>query len=151
MKEHNGMANSDLTHGESAQGIRVMLVDDSPIVLKELCHFLAPYRRIEIVGTAQDAETAMSVLPSVDPDLVVIDITMPGMDGIQATRRIKQLDNPPGVIILSLEMGTEWKNAAYSAGADGFCDKIETGSQLVPLIEEVFDAKHDSPPAPSQD
>jgi DNA-binding NarL/FixJ family response regulator len=74
------------------------------------------------------------------PDLVLMDMVMPGMNGIEATRRIKALKQPPRVVILSLHDNSEYRTAASAMGSDGYISKAEFTERLVPFLRTLFPA-----------
>jgi DNA-binding NarL/FixJ family response regulator len=118
--------------------IRILLVDDSPGFLKSAARFLSAEPRIEVAGQALSSRDALEQVISLRPDLVLIDVAMPGMNGLEATRRIKAQSDAPQVIILTMHDNPEYRAEARIAGADGFVSKSEFGSQLLPLIYELL-------------
>lgn len=105
------------------QGIRILIVDDSPLVAQSLESFLTRQEGFKVVGIAGSGKEAVQQVTELRPDLVLMDIRMPGMDGLEATRRIKQQEEPPVVIMFTLEDGEGVWGAAKAAGADGFVTK----------------------------
>jgi DNA-binding NarL/FixJ family response regulator len=101
-----------------------LLVDDSPAMLQALEVFLRQHHDIEIVGTAADGQEAVRLARSLKPDLVIIDVQMPHMNGIDATQSIKALPDPPRVIVISLD-ASRGASRARDAGADAFCSKTD--------------------------
>jgi len=124
----------------SVNGVRILLVDDSRIVLDLLTRFLGSQDGLEIVGTAYTGRKAIEKVSSLKPDLVIIDINMPGMDGIEASRRIKESPDAPRLIVLSLHDAEPSKVAALRAGADGFCSKSSMDRDLLATIRSMFPA-----------
>ena len=114
------------------------LVDDSPSFLQSAARFLAADDRIEIVGVALSALDALEQIAALKPDLVLMDLNMPGMNGLEATRRLKAGPNPPRVVILTLNDTEEYRQAALQAQADGFVAKSDLGQKLLPLLESLF-------------
>ena len=111
------------------------LVDDSPSFLQSAARFLASDERIEIVGVALSAQEALGEVERLKPALVLMDLTMPGMNGLEATRLLKAAPNPPRVIILTLYDTEEYRQAAQQSHADGFIAKSDLGQKLLPLLE----------------
>jgi DNA-binding NarL/FixJ family response regulator len=118
--------------------IRVLLVDDSREFLKAASAFLASDPAIEVVGKFHNAKEALEQAPKLHPDLVLMDIAMPKMNGLEATRRLKQQARPPRVIILTMYDDLEYRNASNLAAADAFMSKSEFGVDLLPLIHSMF-------------
>jgi DNA-binding NarL/FixJ family response regulator len=117
---------------------RVLLVDDSPEFLESAAHFLNTDPHIEIVGRAHSGRGALEKVPLLKPDLVLMDLSMPEMNGLDATRAIKAHADGPRVIILTLHDNPEYRAAAADVRADGFVTKTELDLQLLPLIHELF-------------
>ena len=117
---------------------RVLLVDDSPEFLDSAAHFLNTDPRIEIVGRAFSGRGALEKVPVLKPDLVLMDLSMPEMNGLDATRELKSDPQAPRVIILTLHDNPEYRAAATAVHADGFISKTELDLQLLPLIRQLF-------------
>ncbi len=118
--------------------LRILLVDDSPAFLHAAATALAPDPRIDIVGKAVSGHQAIALVPEVQPDLVLMDVAMPGMNGFEATRQIKAQPNPPRVFVLTSHDLAHYRTAAEAAGADNFVNKADFGSELLPLIDNVI-------------
>jgi DNA-binding NarL/FixJ family response regulator len=131
------------------KNIRVLIVDDLPQVRQGLQSMLELAARrahpgFELVGEADNGEMALQQAQSLKPDVILMDLEMPGMDGYEATRRIKAELPAARVIILSIHAGEEERRRARSAGADAF---IVKGADVKTLVE-VLQAKNPSPPTP---
>jgi DNA-binding NarL/FixJ family response regulator len=118
--------------------LRILLVDDSPTFLESAARFLAMDVRLEIVGRLLSGGEALEQVPRLCPDLVLMDLAMPGMNGLEATRQIKAQLSAPYVVILTLNDSSEYHAASLAVGADGFVTKSEIGTQLLPLIHSLF-------------
>jgi DNA-binding NarL/FixJ family response regulator len=118
--------------------LRILLVDDSPIFLESATRFLAMDARLEIVGQVLSGGEALEQVPRLCPDLVLMDLAMPGINGLEATRQIKAQPSAPHVVILTLNDSNEYRAAAEAVGADGFVTKSEIGTALLPLIHSLF-------------
>jgi DNA-binding NarL/FixJ family response regulator len=114
--------------------IRVVLVDDQELVRTGFRLVLGGQRDIEVVGEAGDGGEAVEVVAQTRPDVVVMDVRMPRMDGVEATRRIRASDDAPRVLILTTFDLDEYVYEAIKAGASGFLLK-DTGARN--LIEGV--------------
>jgi DNA-binding NarL/FixJ family response regulator len=117
--------------------IRVLVVDDHAAVRLGLSEFLDAQDGVEIVGQAENGAEAVQLAGTAAPDVVVMDIRMPMLDGIEATRVIKR-DNPGvGVLLLTAYEEDELAEAGREAGADGFFLKGIFGADLVERVREV--------------
>jgi DNA-binding NarL/FixJ family response regulator len=117
--------------------IRVLLVDDSSEFLDAVARFLSSDGRIELIGSTYSGQEVLQKVPDVRPDLILMDIAMPDMNGLELTRRIKAQPGAPRVIILTLYDNSEYRSAAGDVEADGFIAKSELGEQLLPLIHSL--------------
>jgi DNA-binding NarL/FixJ family response regulator len=117
--------------------VRVLIVDDEPLFVEMLQALLAGEERIEIVGTAQNGVEAVEQALALDPDLTLMDISMPLLDGIEAVRRIR-LDRPKAcILMLTGSSAAADVDRSRQAGAVGFLTKDRIGSQLVETVLEV--------------
>lgn len=121
--------------------IRILLVDDNPEFLESAAGYLATQPDLSVVGRAQSAQAALEMIAALQPDLVLMDIAMPGINGLEATRQIKARPSAPRVIILTLHDNPEYRRAAADAQADGFVAKSEFGTRLLPTIRALFAAE----------
>lgn len=130
---------SDTVHPSHCQSItiRILLVDDSPVVLHSIAQLLIAESQIQVIGQADSGETAIAQVQQLRPDLVVMDLAMPEMNGLEATRHLKRQPASPKVILLTLYNNAEYSRAARLAGADGFITKSEAGASLLPLIYKL--------------
>jgi DNA-binding NarL/FixJ family response regulator len=124
--------------------IRALMVDDHATFLDELACLLAEDGGMNVVGRAASGEEALEQTKALQPDLVLMDLAMPGMGGLEATRRLKAEAGAPRVIMLSLHEHPMYRLAALDAGADGFIPKSELSAALLPLIHSVFPAAIES-------
>jgi DNA-binding NarL/FixJ family response regulator len=122
----------------SVPPLRIVLVDDSRTFLDAAIHALTVDPRIEIVGSALSGQEGVVLVNERQPDVVLMDIAMPGMNGMDATRHIKAQPNAPRVIILTSYDIQRYRAAARAAGADGFICKAEFDSELLPLLETLL-------------
>lgn len=114
--------------------VRILLVDDSPHFIESARRFLADELGVNVIGSALSGAEALQQVANLKPDLVLMDVAMPGMDGLEATQKIKAISEPPLVIILTLYDTSKYREAAKLAGADGFIPKADFGEKLLPLI-----------------
>ena len=100
--------------------VRVLLVDDDALVRAGLRMILSAVQDLQVVGEADDGARAVAAVRAHRPDVVLMDIRMPEMDGIAATAALRRLDPPPKVIVLTTFQADEQVMSALRAGADGF-------------------------------
>ncbi|GAA4620669.1 response regulator transcription factor [Actinoallomurus vinaceus] len=122
---------------DEATPIRVMLVDDQELVRAGFRMVLDAQQDLEVAGEAGDGEQALRVLARTPADVVLMDVRMPRMDGIEATRLICALPDAPKVIILTTFDLDEYAFAALKAGAAGFLLKDAGPTQLIEAIQAV--------------
>ena len=119
--------------------IRVVLVDDQTLVRSGFRMILKAEPGIEVVGEAADGREAIAAVRELRPDLVLMDIRMPNLDGLEATRRILAEPNPPRVLVLTTFDLDEYVFAALRAGASGFLLKDAPEQQLTAAIRVAAD------------
>lgn len=117
--------------------IRILLVDDGQIVLEILRMSLSPEPDLEIVGTAADGQTAIEQVKALQPDIAIIDVEMPGMDGIAATEIICQQCSKTKVLILSSHDDIEYVKKALKVGAKGYLLKSTPHEEFVHAIRFI--------------
>ena len=117
--------------------LRVLLVDDHAILRAGLRALLDAEADMRVVGEAGSGEEAIDLIPHVKPDIVVMDISMPGMGGVEATRRIMETDDPPYVLILTMHGEEEHLLAVLEAGGAGFVRKTHADEDLTKAIRTV--------------
>jgi DNA-binding NarL/FixJ family response regulator len=115
---------------------RVLIVDDNASFRLRLKEFLATERDIRIVGEALDGEDAVIKTREFRPDIVIMDVRMPGITGIQTTRRIKEEMPEVKVIMLSLLDVDEYRKAALASGANAYVLKKHLMEELLPAIRQ---------------
>jgi len=119
--------------------IKLLLVEDHHIVRRGLVFFLKTREEFEIVGEAENGEDALTFVQTKRPDVVLMDLSMPKMDGIEATKQIKQYDETIKILILSSFSEQDYVLPALEAGADGYQLKEVQPEQLVASIIAVHE------------
>ncbi len=117
--------------------IRVIIVDDHDIVRTGLVSFLQTQSHIEVVGDFGGGEEALSRLSELTPQVVIMDITMPEMDGMQATRAVKEAFPECQVLVLTVHEDKEFFFEMLSAGASGYLTKEAAAEELIHAIQSV--------------
>jgi DNA-binding NarL/FixJ family response regulator len=121
-----------------AQSIRVLLVDDSKVFLDLEERWLSQDPRVEIVGRATSGQEAIDQVQRLAPDIVVMDVTMQDMTGLQAAERIKAQRRDQRIVLLTVEISNEFKTAAQALGVDGYLAKAQLSTKLLPLLLDFF-------------
>lgn len=119
------------------RSIRLLLVDDHPVVRAGLANLLASEPGFAVVGQANDGAEGVRLWQALEPDLVLLDITMPGLDGIEVLRRIRQLSPDARVLMLTSSEAAEDVVQAVKAGACGYVTKHIEHEELVAAIREA--------------
>ena len=116
----------------------VMLTDDNADFRAAAKDYFRDYPELCVVGAVGSGEEAMAFAGKTNVDLVLMDLAMPGMGGIEATRRIKSRPNAPKVIVVTMQDAAAYRDAAQAAGADGFVIKDYFSATIMPLIASLF-------------
>ncbi|SDD60440.1 response regulator transcription factor [Auraticoccus monumenti] len=122
------------THGPA---IRVVLVDDEPLVRRGLAMILDSEPDLEVVGEAGDGAEAVALVRRLRPDVVCMDVRMPGVDGIRATELVLRLPDPPRVLVVTTFASDEHVVDALAAGASGFLLKRARAEEMVLAVRTV--------------
>ncbi len=117
--------------------IRLMVVDDHELVRIGLRHILADYPSIHIAGEAPDGETAIRLNRELKPDVVLLDVCLPGLSGFEVTSRLKQASPELGIIILTVHEQAPYPAQLLEAGASGYLTKGCPATELVQAINSV--------------
>jgi DNA-binding NarL/FixJ family response regulator len=118
--------------------IKVLLADDHAMMRDGIRALLSVQDDIEIVGDASDGKQAVERTLELQPDVVLMDVAMPGMDGLEATRRITKQSPKTRVLILTQYDNKEYVLSAIKAGSAGYVPKRALGSELVSAIRAVY-------------
>ena len=116
---------------------RVLLVDDHEVVRAGLRSLLEAVGNVDVVGEASSGEEAVAKARTLGPDIVIMDLAMPGMDGVQATRRIVALGLDTRVLVLTIHDEDEFLLPALDAGAAGFLNKSAADTDLIGAVEAI--------------
>lgn len=117
--------------------VRVLLVDDSEQFLQSATAFLSQCPSVEVIGTATSGKDAIKKVQELRPDLVLMDIAMPRVNGLVATKEIKNARPETKVIIVSIHKEQAYFTAAKEAGSDGYVVKDDLTKTLLPMIRRV--------------
>ena len=127
--------------------IRVLICDDQVIVCEGLQAILSTARDIEVVGIANDGAQAVDVIPEMQPDIVLMDLKMPVMNGVQATRLIQERYPAVRVLVLTTYDADEWVFDAIRGGAAGYLLKDAPRERLLEAIRDTVEGKTHVDPA----
>ena len=117
--------------------VRVLLVDDHPVVRAGMKALLEGAGQVEVVGEAASGEEAVEKALALEPDIVIMDLAMPGLDGVRATRRITELGLGARVLVVTIHDEDEYLVPALNAGAAGFLNKAAADTDLIGAIEAI--------------
>lgn len=121
----------------SMKTTKILIVDDHEVVRDGLKNILNSMDNISIAGEAGNGEDAVKMYSSLKPDLVIMDISMPGMNGIEATRVIKEKDPDARILILTMHDNQEYLNQIIRSGAKGFILKNTDKEELLEAVRTV--------------
>jgi DNA-binding NarL/FixJ family response regulator len=120
-----------------ALAMNLLIVDDNPVVRELVRRLVQADPEMNVVAEAGDGEEAVRLARELSPDVVLMDLSMPRLDGIQATQRIKA-DRPEAkVVILTVHADEAYRRAALASGADGFLSKKTLAAGLVPTLKAM--------------
>jgi DNA-binding NarL/FixJ family response regulator len=128
--------------------VRVLLADDHSIVRRGMRGLLES-AGLTVVGEAADGLEAVRLCEELRPDVIILDITMPRLNGIEVAERAHKMDRPPGIIILSVHSDESYMIRALAAGAHAYLLKSATDEDLIPAVRAVAAGKPFFSPAVS--
>jgi len=121
--------------------IRLLIADDHQILREGLKHVVAQSRDIQVLGEASDGETAIRLCSTVDADVVLLDVSMPGPGILEVIKRVKHLRPGLGILVLSVHPERHYARRVLMAGADGYLTKNESTKALAPAIRQVHSGR----------
>jgi DNA-binding NarL/FixJ family response regulator len=122
--------------------LKVFIADDSELMRERLVAMLAELPGIEIVGQARDGLEAIDLIPKLQPDVVILDIRMPGRNGIDVLNEIKGHDPAPLVIMFTNYPYPQYRDKCLKAGADFFFDKATDFEKLMQVLTTLAQETH---------
>lgn len=132
------ITNSPLEGGMQDLILRVLVVDDSEIVRRGICQILQSQANIEVVCEAADGADAVRKVREHRPHLVLLDITMPVMNGFEAARRIKHEFPSTLILVVSQFDSAPFAREAIAAGAMGYVEKSNASTELIPMLRKAM-------------
>ena len=135
-----------MTTAQIAGAIRILLVDDHPVVRAGLTSMLSTIPGLDVCGAASSGEEALQMVDSEKPDLLLLDLRMPGMTGIELLKAIRAKTSPPKTLVLTSYESDEEIYRAIEAGAQGYLLKSTPQAEIVAAIQTVHSGRHHIPP-----
>jgi CheY-like chemotaxis protein len=120
------------------RNVRILIADDFPTILELVKNILNAHPGFEVVGEAHDGDHALALAEVLNPDVVVLNVTMPRMSGFEAARRIRSRFADCAIVILSSHKDEQFIAEARKAGAKGYIEKSDADEQLVRAIESAM-------------
>jgi two-component system response regulator NreC len=125
-----------------SQKVRIVIAEDHTILREGLRSLLSSNPSFEIVGEAEDGREAIKCVEKFKPDLILTDLSMPRMNGMEAIKEIKRESPTTKVLVLTVHRAEEYILATFRAGADGYLLKDSTHAELVMAVKKVLSGKH---------
>jgi len=120
---------------------KIVIAEDHTILREGLRSLLSSSDEFEVVGEAVDGLDAIRCVENYHPDLILLDLAMPRMNGIEAIKEIKRQSSETKVLVLTVHKSEEYVLAAFQSGADGYCLKDATHAELLNAIKSIFSGK----------
>jgi len=118
--------------------LRILVVDDTPAFMPLVIHELADLRQPLSITCAYSGQEALTQASCLAPDLVLLDISLPDINGLEIARQMKAAPHPPVVVVLSMHTLTGYQTAGRAVGVDGFVAKDDLDTQLIPLLTTLL-------------
>lgn len=135
-----------VTTTQISAAIRILLVDDHPVVRAGLTSMLSTIPGLAVCGAASTGEEALVMVDSEQPDVLLLDLRMPGMTGIELLKAIRAKVSPPKTLVLTSYESDEEIYRAIEAGAQGYLLKSTPQAEIVAAIQTVHSGRHHIPP-----
>jgi two-component system, NarL family, response regulator NreC len=124
------------------QKVRIVIVEDHTILREGLRALLSSGPNYEVVGEAEDGREAIRCIEKLKPDLLLMDLSMPRMNGMEAIKEIKRESPGTKILVLTVHKAEEYILASFRAGADGYLLKDSTHAELMMAVNKVLSSKH---------
>ena len=121
-----------------AKATSILLVDDNKTFLNAVAGALQQLDGARVVGAAHSGLAALQLIGDLHPDVVLLDISMPGMGGLEVAGQLKDQPSAPAIIMLSMHDSDAYRHAAAAAGVRAFINKDNVMSELLPLIAQLI-------------
>ena len=139
--EQTGGGPSDAKSSQRASEIRVLVAEDHRLMRQGLISILTQLCKFDVVGEVGDGLAAVEMVHRLKPDVVLMDVSMPGLTGVEATRRIKAETPETRVVALTIHNSEEMRTAMRSAGASGYLTKSAEASEVCAAIRNAVTEK----------
>ena len=136
----------------TAQQLRILVVDDHEPFRRYVSSTLQEQANVAIIGEAEDGLQAVQQAKALQPDVIILDIGLPGLNGIEAARQVRQVASQARIIFLTQETSSEVRAEAWALGAWGYVIKMQAGTELIAAVQAVsqgrkfvgngFDGRH---------
>ena len=130
-----------LKYDDPSLQVRVLVVDDHEPFRRFVSSTLENQPNLQIIGEAQDGISAIHQAEALQPDLILLDIGLPGLNGIEVARRIGQTSSTSRIIFLTQESSADVVREAFGLGAWGYVTKVQAGLELLIAVESVMQSK----------
>lgn len=122
-----------------SQRLRLLIVDDHPVFRRGLREIIAENKRFQIVGEAADGAVGLNLASELKPDIIVLDVDMPHLNGLQMARTLRKEQNPAQIVFLTMYSDEDLFNAALDIGVKGYVLKENAGGEVVSALLKVAD------------
>jgi DNA-binding NarL/FixJ family response regulator len=126
----------------ATSSIRVLVVDDFEPFRRVICSILAKKQDLQVICEACDGLEAVQKAQESKPDLILLDLGLPALNGFAAARQIRQLAPASKILFVSIESSDDLVQEAFSSGALGYVSKTRVGSDLLAAVEAVLEGRH---------
>jgi DNA-binding NarL/FixJ family response regulator len=137
--------NSSTSKPYQVKKMRLVLADDNAIFMDCICELLAQYDWLQVVGSASQGGECVELVSKHRPDVVLVDLDMPDLNGFEVTKRIMNMPRHPPVIIMSLYDEPEYREGGENLGVYAYVAKDTASTHLIPLLQDLFKEKANSP------
>jgi two-component system invasion response regulator UvrY len=121
--------------------VRLVIVDDHRLVREAWKRVLSRYERITVIAVCENGEQAVEAARKLQPDVMMMDITMTPVNGVEATKRIRAFNSNVKIIGVSVHSDLTHVNAIMNAGADGYVTKNSSGEEMIKAIMQVMEGR----------
>jgi DNA-binding NarL/FixJ family response regulator len=124
-----------------SQKLRILIVDDHPVFRRGLREIIGESKRFQIVGEAADGAVGLKLAGELRPDIIVLDVDMPHLNGLQMARTLRKEQNPAQIVFLTMYSDEDLFNAALDIGVKGYVLKENAGGEVVSALLKVADGE----------